>query len=180
MSYKDLFGVDFSVTKIIDGRIAGYGIDIYFNGIINKAKQYLYHQVFINEKVKFSNRISFTAISHISVERGIIIKDDDQFVETLTSYGKIRNKKYLNYLFNQSEQVLVIERFLPSERTRQSESKKPSLNQLVIPLVSQEYVELLKIQSINIDFLNNKNKIFYRMSFDPLLDGVIYDTYMAT
>jgi hypothetical protein len=176
MSYKDLFDIEYSIEKICDSRIAMYSINLKFNDLFNRSRISIIDNCLINRRIKFHHRISFTAISSISIQHGAVARDLSDVVEVLLPDGKAIISKCGEHVFYHGQHVVVFERFF---------SKRHSVNRedfikVAAPLVEKEKLELLRIQSINVDFLDQDSSLFYRKSYDPFVSGEKYGTYLGT
>jgi len=169
-----LFDVRYSIEKAEESGINSlYKLDISYQNPIYNERIDLLHYLKINKRRVFSNRVSFTALSSIDIYNGIVTDDSLEFVN-VAFCDKIQRFEKENFMpIAEGTSVFVIERTL---QMTDSGHKRP----LVIKSDRINNFDLLKIQSVNIDFIGLNDKIFRRISFDPLRSGYIYDTRMAT
>lgn len=170
---KGLLGVDYKIeSDYSDTLRTHYRLILSYDSILYDERREHTHHFALRKNRKFSTRISFTALSNVLMHNGIVISDSLDFVNVAFPEGNRSFHKTDLSSFRKGEPVALIDRI--------DFANECKMVQRLIRTSSIKNLELLRIQSINVDFLGAKNRVLYRLSCDPVIQAGIYDAHMAT
>jgi hypothetical protein len=173
MANQGLLGVDYKIeSDYSDTFRKHYKLTLFYDSILyDERRNYCYYFTLRNNRI-FSTRISFTALSSIFIHSGFVISDSLDLVEIAFPEGNRALPKTDLSTFEKGEPVALVDRI--------DFMNKSKMTQRLIRTSHIKDFDLLRIQSINVDFINTKDRVFYRLSCDPITQAGIYDARMAT
>ena len=155
------------------------GIDAYlaklsFKDILGRERKYE-SVVKLPKSGKYTTRASFTAISFIEILFGIVQEVQYNTIKVLKNDSTtVVVTNFRQFDFSIGDPVYLV------EKVSLDPEGSSEMFYAILPYCKDIPVELLKLQSVNLDVLDEQGDIIYRLISDPIHEGLNYDQNMAT